>query len=75
MNISILTYKQLIETTYTEENTYFCMSPKKILQAKFEAKPTFEARPKSVLKPNKRPKLGPGQCSGQARPMGPGQVL
>jgi hypothetical protein len=52
MNISILTYKQLKETTYTKENSYFCLRPKKILQAKFEAKPTLEARPKSVLKPN-----------------------
>jgi hypothetical protein len=62
MNISILTYKQLKETTCTKENSYFCLRPKKILQAKFEARPTFEAWPKSVLKPNKRPKLGPGQC-------------
>ena len=47
------------------------MRPKKILEAKFEARPIFEARPKFGL----RPKLRPGQLWGQARPKGPGQVF
>jgi hypothetical protein len=42
----------IVRFTSTKENSYFCLRPKKILQAKYEAKPTFEARPKSDLKPN-----------------------
>ena len=49
------------------------MRPKKILEAKFEARPIFEARPKFGLRPKYRPTLRPGQLWGQARPMGPGQ--
>ena len=40
------------------------MRPKKILEAKFEARPIFEARPKFGLRPKKRP----SQLWGQARP-------
>ena len=45
------------------------MRQKKILEAK------FEARPKFGLRPEQRPKMRPGQLWGQATPMGPGRVL
>ena len=47
----------------------------KILEAKFEASSILEARPTFGLKPKQGPTLRPGQLWGQARPIGPGQVL